>query len=98
MQRTNKKLSGCSTAKDARPDAIRRADRHEHAGRCDDRPMCEMNRRVLAAQRAQLLARDVTLDFGATHVGWKVALGIPGADRLIGQRPVFGYLTSATRF
>jgi 2-keto-4-pentenoate hydratase len=60
--------------------------------------MCEMNPRVLAAQRAQLLARAVALDSGATHVGWKAALGIPGADQLIGQRPVLGYLTSATRF
>jgi 2-keto-4-pentenoate hydratase len=53
---------------------------------------------VLAAQRAQLAERQAVLMSGARHVGWKVGLGIPGADELIGDRPVFGYLTSATEF
>src|SRR3954452_19596589 len=60
--------------------------------------MSEFHPRVLAAQRAQLDARRAALDAGAKHVGWKVGLGIPGARELIGDAPVFGYLTSASRF
>jgi 2-keto-4-pentenoate hydratase len=53
--------------------------------------------RVLEAHRAQLERRRAVLATGARHVGWKVGLGIPGAEELIGRRPVFGHLTSASR-
>lgn len=58
----------------------------------------EFHPRVIAAQRAQLRERRASLDRGAGHVGWKVGLGIPGAEELIGDEPVFGHLTSASRF
>jgi 2-keto-4-pentenoate hydratase len=59
--------------------------------------MSAFHPRVLAAQRAQLAARQAVLDAGAAAVGWKVGLGIPGAEALVGSEPVFGYLTSASR-
>jgi 2-keto-4-pentenoate hydratase len=52
--------------------------------------------RVIAALQAQLAARDAVLAAGASHVGWKVALGIDGAAGLVGAEPLFGYLTTAT--
>ena len=54
--------------------------------------------RVLSAHRAQLDARRTALAGGTKHVGWKVALDIPGAAELLGDEPAFGYLTSASRF
>jgi 2-oxo-3-hexenedioate decarboxylase len=51
---------------------------------------------ILAAPRAQLQARRALLDAGARRVGWKIALGIPEVEELIGADPVLGYLTSAT--
>ena len=58
--------------------------------------MTVFGERVTAAQRAQLAARRAKLDSGARHLGWKVALGIPGADEVVGEAPLFGYLTSAS--
>jgi 2-keto-4-pentenoate hydratase len=49
--------------------------------------------RLVAALRAQLDARDR----GARRVGWKIALGIPEVEALIGAEPVIGTLTTATR-
>jgi 2-keto-4-pentenoate hydratase len=60
--------------------------------------MSDFHTRVLAAQRAQLEARRAVLDAGATHIGWKVGLDIPGAEELVGDAPTFGYLTSASLF
>jgi 2-keto-4-pentenoate hydratase len=37
------------------------------------------------------------MDSGAEHVGWKVALGMPGAYELTGDSPLVGYLTTATQ-
>ena len=51
---------------------------------------------IVAALRGQLDERRRLLEAGHERVGWKVALGIEEVERLIGQRPVIGYLTSAT--
>jgi 2-keto-4-pentenoate hydratase len=58
----------------------------------------EVHPAVVAAERAQLRERRRLLAEGAEHVGWKVGLEIPEARELIGGEPVFGHLTSATRF
>jgi 2-keto-4-pentenoate hydratase len=54
--------------------------------------MTEPDARIVSALRQQLAARRRLLDAGATRVGWKVALGMEE----VGNRPVMGYLTSAT--
>lgn len=48
-------------------------------------------------QRAQLARRDAALARGATHIGWKLAFGIPAIERATGGAPLVGYLTSATQ-
>jgi hypothetical protein len=53
--------------------------------------------RVVAALRAQLGSRRAALDAGARHVGWKIGLGIPEVEALIGSYPVMGHVTTATR-
>ena len=55
--------------------------------------MTEADARVVAALRNQLAERRRLLDAGAARVGWKVALGIEEVE----NRPVIGYLTSATQ-
>jgi 2-keto-4-pentenoate hydratase len=59
--------------------------------------MSEPDPRIVAALRGQLDERRRLLQAGHQRVGWKVALGIEEVERLIGARPVIGYLTSATR-
>ena len=54
--------------------------------------MTKPEARIVSALRQQLAERRRLLDAGATHVGWKVALGMEE----VGNRPVMGYLTSAT--
>ena len=54
--------------------------------------MIKPEARIVSALRQQLAERRRLLDAGATHVGWKVALGMEE----VGNRPVMGYLTSAT--
>ena len=54
--------------------------------------MTKPEARIVSALRQQLAERRRLLDAGATHVGWKVALGMEE----VGNRPVIGYLTSAT--
>jgi hypothetical protein len=49
--------------------------------------------RIVAALRDQLRARDPA----AGRVGWKIALGIPEVEELIGSEPVIGSLTTASR-
>jgi len=49
------------------------------------------------ALQAQLHARGAELDSGAARVGWKVGLHIAEVEEVMGNEPVFGYLTSATR-
>ena len=59
--------------------------------------MKDGDERVLRALREQLQRRTRTLQGGAEAVGWKVALGITPVEELIGDRPIFGYLTSESR-
>jgi 2-keto-4-pentenoate hydratase len=59
--------------------------------------MTEPDARIVAALRGQLDNRRRLLEAGHERVGWKVALGIEEVERLIGEQPVIGYLTSATR-
>ena len=59
--------------------------------------MSELDWRVVAALRAQLDQWRAALRDGAERVGWKVALGIPEVEELVGAAPLFGHLTSATR-
>ena len=54
--------------------------------------MAEPDPRIIAALREQLARQRALLAGGATRVGWKIALGIDGIE----DRPVIGYLTSAT--
>ena len=54
--------------------------------------MTEADARVVSALHEQLAERRGLLDDGAERVGWKAALGIEE----VGNRPVIGYLTSAT--
>jgi 2-keto-4-pentenoate hydratase len=64
----------------------------------DDRgPNNHTTRRVPLALQAQLHARRAELDSGAVRVGWKVGLHIAEVEEVMGNQPVFGYLTSATR-
>ena len=64
----------------------------------DDRgPNDPTTRRVPLALQAQLHARGAELDSGAARVGWKVGLHIAEVEEVMGNEPVFGYLTSATR-
>ena len=51
-----------------------------------------MTESILAALREQLAERRRLLEEGAARVGWKVALGMEEVE----NRPVIGYLTSAT--
>lgn len=51
--------------------------------------MGEFAESVISAHRTQLDARRAILDAGARHVGWKVALGLPGAEELLGEAPAF---------
>ena len=55
--------------------------------------MTEPGARIVSALREQLAERRRLLDRGAARVGWKVALGMEEVE----NRPVIGYLTSATR-
>jgi 2-keto-4-pentenoate hydratase len=57
-------------------------------------PPPSVDPRLVAALTTQLEQRRRTLAAGATHVGWK--LGIGDTER-IGDGPVVGHLTSATR-
>jgi 2-keto-4-pentenoate hydratase len=59
--------------------------------------MTEPDARIVAALRGQLEDRRRLLEAGHERIGWKVALGIEEVERLIGTRPVIGYLSSATR-
>jgi 2-keto-4-pentenoate hydratase len=54
--------------------------------------MAEPDARILMALREQLAQRRRLLARGASRVGWKIALGIEEIE----DRPVIGYLTSAT--
>jgi 2-keto-4-pentenoate hydratase len=56
--------------------------------------MAFVDSRLVDALSAQLRRRDLALRGGATRVGWKLGMG--DAER-IGERPVVGHLTSATR-
>jgi 2-keto-4-pentenoate hydratase len=54
--------------------------------------MTEPDDPIVSALRQQLAERRRLLDGGAARVGWKAALGIEEVE----NRPVIGYLTSAT--
>lgn len=58
--------------------------------------MARIHPRVVVATRAQLQARRKTLEDGAEHVGWKIALGIEEVEALVGADPVLGHITTAT--
>jgi 2-keto-4-pentenoate hydratase len=62
----------------------------------DPAPMPDVHPRLVAATRAQLARWRAALDAGAGRVGWKVALGIPEIEELVGSEPGLGHLTTAS--
>lgn len=52
---------------------------------------------MAAALEAQLDSWRAALLEGAERVGWKMGLGVPEVEELLGAEPVIGHLTSATR-
>jgi 2-oxo-3-hexenedioate decarboxylase len=62
-----------------------------------ERGAADPEARARLALRAQLRARRTALDSGATRVGWKVGLNIAKVKEVMGDEPIPGYLTSATR-
>jgi 2-keto-4-pentenoate hydratase len=56
----------------------------------------ELHPRVRQGLEAQLERRRAALRRGARPVGWKLGLGIPEVEELMGAEPVVGYLTSET--
>ena len=56
-----------------------------------------MHPRVVAALALQMEARRFVLAAGARHVGWKVGRDFPEVEAVIGDAPVLGHLTTATR-
>jgi 2-keto-4-pentenoate hydratase len=57
----------------------------------------EIEERLAAALEAQLDSWRAALREGAERVGWKIGLGVPEVEELLGAEPVIGHLTSATR-
>jgi 2-keto-4-pentenoate hydratase len=53
--------------------------------------------RVVAALDRQLATWRTTLEGGAERVGWKIGRAFPEIEAVIGDEPVLGHLTSATR-
>jgi 2-keto-4-pentenoate hydratase len=56
----------------------------------------DVDPRIAAATHAQLRTWRAALAAGAQRVGWKVALGIPEIEALIGPEPALGHVTTAT--
>jgi 2-keto-4-pentenoate hydratase len=59
--------------------------------------LSKLEERLAAALETQLGSWRATLREGAERVGWKIGLGIPEVEALMGAEPVIGHLTSATK-
>jgi 2-keto-4-pentenoate hydratase len=59
--------------------------------------LSEVEERLAAALEEQLRPWRAAVQAGAERVGWKIGLGIPEVEELMGAEPVLGHLTSATR-